>query len=73
MMEQRIGTVDKLRIVSLVVDSPKYDSYLKGCNGISFWLEVASGDIHRNILFDVGPVAEPVIYNAKNSILSFLR
>lgn len=63
-MEQRIGVVDKLTIVSLVENSPKYDSYLKGCNGISFWLEVRSGDIHRNILFDVGPVAEPVIYNA---------
>ncbi len=65
MMEQRIGTVDKLKIISLVENSPRYDSYLKGCNGISFWLEVTSGDINRNILFDVGPVAEPVIYNAK--------
>lgn len=65
MMEQNIGAVDKLRIVSLIENSPKYDSYLKGCNGVSFWLEVTSGDIHRNILFDVGPVAEPVIYNAK--------
>jgi len=64
-MEQKIGTVDKLKIVSLIENSPKYDSYLKGCNGISFWLEITSGDIHRNILLDVGPVAEPVIYNAK--------
>ena len=64
-MEQKIGIVDKLKIVSLIENSPKYDSYLKGCNGISFWLEVTSGDIHRNILLDVGPVAEPVIYNAK--------
>ena len=65
MIEQNIGAVDKLRIVSLIENSPKYDSYLKGCNGVSFWLEVTSGDIHKNILFDVGPVAEPVIYNAK--------
>lgn len=65
MIEQKIGAVDKLRIVSLIENSPKYDSYLKGCNGVSFWLEVILGDIHRNILFDVGPVAEPVIYNAK--------
>ena len=64
-MEQKIGIVDKLKIVSLIENSPKYDSYLKGCNGISFWLEITSGDIHRNILLDVGPVAEPVIYNAK--------
>jgi 7,8-dihydropterin-6-yl-methyl-4-(beta-D-ribofuranosyl)aminobenzene 5'-phosphate synthase len=49
----------------LIENSPKYDSYLKGCNGVSFWLEVTSGNIHRNILLDVGPVAEPLIYNAK--------
>ncbi len=73
MMEQRIGTVDKLKIVSLVEDSPRYDSYLKGCNGISFWLEVTSGDIHRNILFDVGPVANQLFITQKNSILSFLK
>jgi len=60
-----MGTIDKLKIISLIENSPKYDSYLKGCNGVSFWLEVTSGNIHRNILFDVGPVAEPVIYNAK--------
>jgi len=65
MTEKKIGVVDKIRIVSLIENSPKYDSYLKGCNGVSFWLEVTSGNIHRNILFDVGPVAEPVIYNAK--------
>ena len=65
MIEKKIGIVDKLRIVSLIENSPKYDSYLKGCNGVSFWLEVTSGNIHRNILFDVGPLAEPVIYNAK--------
>jgi 7,8-dihydropterin-6-yl-methyl-4-(beta-D-ribofuranosyl)aminobenzene 5'-phosphate synthase len=64
-VQQRTGTVDKLKIISLVENSPKYDSYLKGCNGISFWVEVTSGDVHRNILFDVGPVAEPLIYNAK--------
>ena len=65
MIEKKIGIVNKLRIVSLIENSPRYDSYLKGCNGVSFWLEVTSGNIHRNILFDVGPLAEPVIYNAK--------
>ncbi|MBN2396664.1 MAG: MBL fold metallo-hydrolase [Candidatus Atribacteria bacterium] len=65
MKKESMGTVDQLKIVSLIENSPKYDSYLKGCNGISFWVELTSGNIHRNILFDVGPVAEPVIYNAK--------
>lgn len=60
-----MGTADKLKVISLVEDSPRYDSYLKGCNGISFWLEISSGDIHRTILFDVGPVAEALIYNAE--------
>ena len=65
MIDKKIGDVDKLKIVSLIENSPKYDSYLKGCNGVSYWLELTSGNIHKNILFDVGPVAEPVIYNAK--------
>lgn len=64
-MEQRMGTADKLKVISLIEDSPRYDSYLEGCNGISFWVEVSSGDIHRTILFDVGPVAEALIYNAE--------
>jgi 7,8-dihydropterin-6-yl-methyl-4-(beta-D-ribofuranosyl)aminobenzene 5'-phosphate synthase len=63
-MDQRIGVVDELRIVTLVENAPKYDSYLKGCFGICFWLEVRSGDIHRKILFDVGPVAEAIVHNA---------
>ncbi len=70
-MGQTIGSVDKLKIVSLIENSPKYDTYLKAVFGVSFWLEVTSGDIHRNILFDVGPVAEPVIYNATKLKLNF--
>jgi len=38
---------------------------LKGCFGISFWIEVKSGDITKKILFDTGPVAEDLIYNAE--------
>ncbi len=63
-MEQKIGAVDKLKIICLIENSPKYDSYLEGCFGISLWLEITSGDIHRNVLFDVGPVADALIYNA---------
>ena len=60
-----IGTADSVKITTLINNSPKYDSYLKGCFGISFWLEVTAGDIRRRVLFDVGPLAEPLIYNAR--------
>ena len=36
MTEKIIGDVDKLKIVSSIENSPKYDSYLKGCNGVSY-------------------------------------
>ena len=64
-MRNTMGLVDKVRIVSLVNNSPKYDSYLKGCFGVSFWIEVYSGVKRKIILFDVGPLVEPLTYNAK--------
>ena len=64
-MHNTMGLVDKVRIVSLVNNSPKYDSYLKGCFGVSFWIEVYSGSERKTILFDVGPLVEPLTYNAK--------
>lgn len=60
-----MSAVDSAKIISLVNNSPKYDTYLKGCFGVSFWLEVQSGNICKNILFDVGPVSETLIYNAE--------
>lgn len=60
-----VGTADGVKITTLINNSPKYDSYLKGCFGVSFWLEVTAGEIRRRILFDVGPLAEPLIYNAR--------
>jgi len=64
-MPNKIATVDKVKIISLVNNSPKYDTYLKGCFGVSFWIEVQSGNKKKIILFDVGPIVEPLIYNAK--------
>ena len=64
-MGHKIGKVDSLRIVTLIDNSPKYDTYLKACYGISFWLEILSGSTRKNVLFDVGPLAEPLIYNAE--------
>jgi len=63
-LQDKIGSVDRLKIITLINNSPKYDTFFKGCFGISFWLELTSGNIHRNILFDVGPIAEPLLYNA---------
>jgi len=64
-MHTKINHVDKVKIISLVNNSPKYDTYLKGCFGVSFWIEVQSGNKRKIILFDVGPLVEPVIYNAR--------
>ncbi len=62
---EKMAHADKVIIVSLVNNSPKYDTYLKGCFGVSFWIELQSGNKRKIILFDVGPLAEPLLYNAK--------
>ncbi len=54
-----------VKIISLINNSPKYDSYLKGCFGVSFWIELVHENNKKVILFDVGPLIEPLIYNAK--------
>jgi 7,8-dihydropterin-6-yl-methyl-4-(beta-D-ribofuranosyl)aminobenzene 5'-phosphate synthase len=64
-MNEKIAYVDKVKIISLIDNSPRYDTYLKGSFGVSFWVEVQSGNKRKVILFDVGPLAEPFIYNAK--------
>lgn len=64
-MNEKIASSDKVKIISLINNSPKYDTYLKGCFGVSFWIEVQSNNKRKVILFDVGPLAEPLIYNAK--------
>ena len=64
-MYNKITYVDRVKIISLINNSPKYDTYLKGCFGVSFWVEVQSENKKKVILFDVGPLAEPLIYNAK--------
>jgi len=58
-------SVDNVKIISLINNSPKYDSYLKGCFGVSFWIEAGSDNNKKIILFDVGPLVEPLVYNAK--------
>jgi 7,8-dihydropterin-6-yl-methyl-4-(beta-D-ribofuranosyl)aminobenzene 5'-phosphate synthase len=63
-MLENLGVIDSIRIVTLVDNSPKYDSYLMGCFGISFWVEVRSANITRRILFDTGPLSEVLIHNA---------
>jgi len=64
-MNEKIASVNKVKIISLINNSPRYDTYLKGCFGVSFWIEVQSENKRKVILFDVGPLAEPLIYNAK--------
>lgn len=66
-----ILTVDKLKIITLVENSPKYDSYFMGCFGISFWIEIESNGCKKTILFDVGTLPEVAIHNAELMGLSF--
>jgi 7,8-dihydropterin-6-yl-methyl-4-(beta-D-ribofuranosyl)aminobenzene 5'-phosphate synthase len=62
---EKIGQVDRLEITCLIENSPRYDSYLMGCFGLSLWLKVWSGSRRWTLLFDVGPVAEALIHNAR--------
>lgn len=64
-INKNLTSVDNVKIISLINNSPKYDSYLKGCFGVSFWIELGSDNNKRIILFDVGPLVEPLVYNAK--------
>lgn len=59
-----IGSVDSLRLVVLIENSPAYDTYLEGCFGLSLWLELKDGDQTRRVLFDVGPRADTLFRNA---------
>ncbi|MCK5586120.1 MBL fold metallo-hydrolase, partial [Candidatus Bipolaricaulota bacterium] len=60
-----IGSVDSLKVVVLIENSPAYDTYLEGCFGLSLWLELWSGGTCKRILFDVGPRADSLIRNAE--------
>jgi len=58
------GSVDSLRLVVLIENSPAYDTYLEGCFGLSLWLELRSGQSITRVLFDVGPRADTLFRNA---------
>jgi len=60
-----IGSVDKLKVVVLIENSPAYDTYLEGCFGLSLWLELWTGETCRRVLFDVGPLADSLFRNAE--------
>ena len=65
MEDTRIGSVDRLKVVVLIENSPAYDTYLEGCFGLSLWLELWTGDSCRRVLFDVGPLADSLARNAE--------
>ncbi|MFO7942682.1 MAG: MBL fold metallo-hydrolase [Bacillota bacterium] len=60
-----MDVVERARITVLLENAPKYDTYLKGCFGLSLWIEVQTKEAVTKILFDVGPLAEPLLYNAE--------
>ncbi|MFP4200053.1 MAG: MBL fold metallo-hydrolase [Clostridia bacterium] len=60
-----MDSVKSARITVLLENAPKYDTYLKGCFGLSLWIEVKTGGGEKRILFDVGPLAEPLTHNAR--------
>ena len=60
-----MNEVERARITVLLENAPKYDTYLKGCFGLSLWIEVRTQGVEKKILFDVGPLAEPLLYNAE--------
>jgi len=58
------GSVDRLKLVVLIENSPAYDTYLEGCFGLSLWLELYTGESVIRVLFDVGPRADTLFRNA---------
>ena len=60
-----MAAIDRAKISVLIDNSPRYDTYLKGCFGLSLWLEIESEGTCKNVLFDVGPLSEPLLYNAE--------
>ncbi len=64
MEHAQFSSVDRLRLVVLIENSPAYDTYLEGCFGLSLWLELHSGETVRRVLFDVGPRADTLFRNA---------
>jgi len=65
MVDTQMESVDSLKLVVLIENSPAYDTYLEGCFGLSLWLEVWSGDTCKRVLFDVGPRSDSLIRNAE--------
>jgi 7,8-dihydropterin-6-yl-methyl-4-(beta-D-ribofuranosyl)aminobenzene 5'-phosphate synthase len=58
-----IGKVDGLTIYTLLEDYAGYETTFYGQHGVSFLLDVVTGNMRRRILFDAGQSGRPILYN----------
>jgi len=61
-----LGKVDKLTVYTLLEDYVGYETTFYGQHGISFLIEVVTGNMRRRILFDAGQSGKPILYNMGN-------
>jgi len=62
----KIGEVDKAKITTLVEDYSGYESSFWAQHGVSFLIEVTSGDTSKKVLFDTSQSSVPILHNMKN-------
>jgi len=61
----KVGEVDKAKITTLLEDYAGYESSFWAQHGVSFLIEVTSGDTSKNILFDTSQSSVPILHNMK--------
>lgn len=61
----KIEEVDKAKITTLVEDYAGYESSFWAQHGVSFLIEVASGNTSKKILFDTSQSSVPILHNMK--------
>jgi len=61
----KIGEVDKAKITTLVEDYSGYESSFWAQHGVSFLIEVTSGDTSKKVLFDTSQSSVPILHNMK--------
>ncbi len=64
-LQMKIGTVDSLKVYTLSEDYTGYDSLCWASFGISFLLQIESGEGKKTVLFDTASDSEPVLHNMK--------
>ncbi|WZL71840.1 MBL fold metallo-hydrolase [Clostridiaceae bacterium 35-E11] len=58
-----IDTVDEIKITTLIENQAGFGTSLLAQHGLSFLLDILSGNTQKRILFDTGASAKPILHN----------